>query len=103
MKHPVTLDGRYFVVRGRLWLMANPAIGEAEQSDLVHRMMAARRFARDAERSGDLDAEAGAHTAVDVFKRTPYGEEQDLRRRSAKIGRSSPRRILNAQSRHFRR
>ena len=25
MKHPVTPDGRYFVVRGRLWRLANPA------------------------------------------------------------------------------
>jgi len=24
MKHPVTPDGRYFVVRGRLWRMSNP-------------------------------------------------------------------------------
>ena len=24
LKHPVTPDGRYFVVRGKLWRMANP-------------------------------------------------------------------------------
>jgi hypothetical protein len=24
VKHPVTPDGRYIVVRGRLWRMANP-------------------------------------------------------------------------------
>jgi hypothetical protein len=28
VKHPVTSDGRYFVVRGRLWWMANPGLDE---------------------------------------------------------------------------
>jgi hypothetical protein len=33
VKHPVTPDGRYFVVRGRLWRMANPGLDEAERAD----------------------------------------------------------------------
>jgi hypothetical protein len=69
VKHPVTPDGRYFVVRGRLWRMANPALGEGERSELVHRLMATRRAVRDAKRSAHLDEEAAAHKAVDEVKR----------------------------------
>jgi hypothetical protein len=32
LKHPVTLDGRYFVVRGGLWHRANPALEAAERA-----------------------------------------------------------------------
>jgi hypothetical protein len=32
--HPITPDGRYFVVRGRLWRMANPSLGAAEREGL---------------------------------------------------------------------
>lgn len=69
VKHPVTLDGRYFVVRGRLWRMANPHLGEREKSELVKRLMTARRAVRDAKASADRDAEAAAHRAVDDAKR----------------------------------
>ena len=68
MKHPVTRDGRYFVVRGRLWRMANPGLDEAERADLVGRLMAARRAVRDARKAADPDAEATAHRAVDEVK-----------------------------------
>jgi len=69
VKHPVTPDGRYFVVRGRLWRMANPNLDEAERADLVGRLMAARRAVRDAKKAGDRDAEAAAHGTVDELKR----------------------------------
>jgi len=69
VKHSVTPDGRYFVVRGRLWRMANPALDEVERIDLVHRLMAARRAVRGATRSAELKAEAAAHKAVDDVKR----------------------------------
>jgi hypothetical protein len=68
VQHPVTPDGRYFVVRGRLWRMANPALGEKEGSKLVDRLMAARRAVRDAKSSADLEAEAAAHKTVDQIK-----------------------------------
>jgi hypothetical protein len=32
VKHPVTPDGRYFVVRGRLWRMTNPSLDEVVQA-----------------------------------------------------------------------
>ena len=65
----MTPDGRYFVVRGRLWRMANPQLDEAERVGLVARLMKARRAVRDAKRSADLEAEAAAHKAVDEVKR----------------------------------
>lgn len=65
----MTPDGRYFVVRGRLWRMANPKLDEAERAGLVGRLMKARRAVRDAKRGADLKAEAAAHKAVDEAKR----------------------------------
>jgi hypothetical protein len=69
VKHPVTPDGRYFVVRGRLWRMVNPGLDETERADLVGRLMAARRAVRDAKKAADREAEAAAHMAVDEVKR----------------------------------
>ncbi len=51
MEYPVTPDGRYFVVRGRLWRMSNPALSASEREHLVAQLMKARRevgLARDA-------------------------------------------------------
>jgi hypothetical protein len=69
VKHRVTPDGRYFVVRGRLWRMANPELDEAERAGFVRRLGAARRAVRDAKHSADLKAEVAAHRAVDEVKR----------------------------------
>ena len=65
----MTPDGRYFVVRGRLWRMANPGLDAEERTGLVNRLMKARRAVRDAKRSADFEAEAAAHKAVDEMKR----------------------------------
>lgn len=54
-RHPETPDGRYFVVKGRLWRLAT--------------LTKARRTVRDAKRRGDEKAEAKAHRAVDAVKR----------------------------------
>jgi len=69
VKHPVTPDERYFVVRGRLWRMANPDLDARKKTELVRRLMAARRAVRDAKARGDPAAEAAAHRAVDEAKR----------------------------------
>jgi hypothetical protein len=69
VKYPVTPDGRYFVVRGRLWRMTDPSIGEEERSELTKLLMSARRAVRDAKAEGDAEAEAAAHRAVDRAKR----------------------------------
>jgi len=67
--HPVTADGRYFVVRGRLWRMSNPALDPIERERLVKELMAARRAVATAKRAQDHGAEAHAHAAVDRTKR----------------------------------
>ena len=69
MKYPVTPDGRYFVVRGRLWRMANPDLQQDERAKLVSRLMAARRAVRQAKVNADTAAESSAHHAVDRAKR----------------------------------
>jgi hypothetical protein len=65
----VTPDGRYFVVRGRLWRMADPGLGEDARAGLVSRLMSARRAVREAKRRADCEAEAAAHRSVDDAKR----------------------------------
>ncbi|WP_316235407.1 MULTISPECIES: hypothetical protein [unclassified Bradyrhizobium] len=69
MKHPVTPDGRYFVVSARLWRMANPRLEESERSALTRQLMSARRAVRAAKAAEDPEAEAAAHRAVDQAKR----------------------------------
>ena len=64
LKYPVTPDGRYFVVRGRLWRLANPAIEPEWKTALVHELMSARRAVKDAKSAGDPIAETEAHRAV---------------------------------------
>jgi hypothetical protein len=68
LKYPVTPDGRYFVVRGRLWRLADPSIDRERKAALVHDLIAARRAVKDAKSAGDPRAEAEAHCAVDRAK-----------------------------------
>lgn len=42
-RYPVTPDGRYFVVRGRLWRTSDPSLPEAKRKALVKILMEARR------------------------------------------------------------
>ena len=67
-KYPTTPDGRYFVVRGRLWRSSNPALAPATRERLIKELMAARRAVSVARRQGDAEAEAAAHAAVDQAK-----------------------------------
>lgn len=53
MKYPNTPDGRYFVVRGRLWRASNPALSASERERLVHDLMRGRAAVRSALRSGE--------------------------------------------------
>jgi hypothetical protein len=68
MHYPVTPDGRYFVVRGRLWRTTNPALPEPVRARLTGELMAARRVVGAAGRSGDADAMRVARSAVDAAK-----------------------------------
>ncbi|WP_076068059.1 hypothetical protein [Sphingomonas montana] len=92
--HPVTPDGRYFVVRGRLWRRANPALPEADRARLVSDLMTARGAVARARRAQDPAAEDAAHAAVDIAKRA-LGERgpvwwedgaPDLNRHMARTG-----------------
>ena len=65
---PRTPDGRYIVVRGRLWRAANPDLSEAELAALVGALMDARRTVARADRAGDREALAAARAAVDAAK-----------------------------------
>ena len=67
--HPVTPDGRYFVVRGRLWRMANPNLDPVKATALVSELMKARSTVRRAELAGNPVEEAAAHRVVDLIKR----------------------------------
>ncbi len=66
---PRTPDGRYLVVRGRLWRATNPDLPEAQRQAAVRRLMAARREVGRARRQGDREALARAGEAVDAAKR----------------------------------
>jgi hypothetical protein len=65
----VTPDGRYFVVRGRLWRRSNPELSSIDRTKFVRDLMAARRAVGAALRCEDRDAEKVARAAVDKAKR----------------------------------
>ena len=68
MRYPVTPDGRYFMVRGRLWRTSNPRLDPARRETLVRELMQARRAMGEARRSGDRAAGAAAKEGVDAAK-----------------------------------
>lgn len=70
---PVTPDGRYIVVRGRLWRRADPALPDERRVTLVAALMAARRAVGVARRGKDAEALATARATVDRAK-TALGE-----------------------------
>lgn len=64
----VTPDGRYIVVRGRLWRRTNPHLPEATRERHVRELMAARRAVQQARRAGDTAAERAARGRVHAAK-----------------------------------
>lgn len=67
---PITTpDGRYLIVRGRLWRATDPSLSERERQRLVHDLMDARRGVKAAKASGDGEALSAARRAVDSAKR----------------------------------
>lgn len=67
-KPPTTPDGRYIVVRGRLWRAANPGLSPEVRSTLVGALMEARRQVRAAGRAQDRGRMAAARSAVNAAK-----------------------------------
>ena len=65
---PVTPDGRYFVVRGRLWRCSNPSLTAEERQRLTRELMLARSAKGRAMRAGDRAAREHARQQVDAAK-----------------------------------
>jgi hypothetical protein len=66
--YPVTPDGRYFVVRGRLWRCSDPRLTAEHRAGLTCELMAARREKGRAMRAGDAEARELARRRVDAAK-----------------------------------
>ncbi len=66
--YPTTPDGRYFVVRGRLWRCSDPALPPETRAQRVRDLMGARRRKGEAMRAGDPLAREAARQAVDAAK-----------------------------------
>ena len=64
--YPRTPDGRYFVVRGRLWRLADPALPPELRAPLVALLMNARRNLKHGE--ADVGVRAAARAHVDAAK-----------------------------------
>jgi hypothetical protein len=73
MPPELTPDGRYLIVRGRLWRASNPMLDPAQRQHLVDALMDARRAVRRAKSSGDAAALRAARAQVDAAK-TGLGE-----------------------------
>ena len=69
MRYPVTPDGRYFVVRGRLWRCTDPGLDTQAREAHTRELMAARRAKQAAMRLADAAARAAARERVDAAKR----------------------------------
>jgi hypothetical protein len=65
---PVTPDGRYFVVRGRQWRMANPALDRATRTALQRDLIRARSALGRARKTDDREAHRQAREAINHAK-----------------------------------
>lgn len=63
-----TPDGRYLVVRGRLWRCSDPSLPEDERARYVVELMQARADIGRSLRAGDRAAERDARTRVHAAK-----------------------------------
>ena len=72
-RYRVTPDGRYFVVRGRLWRCTNPSLEPACRERLTRELMSARRAKQAAMKAGYDEAREAARQRVDAAK-TALGE-----------------------------
>lgn len=66
--YPETPDGRYFVVEGRLWRLANPALPPEEREKLTRRLMRARRAVLEGLRTRDAALVRAARRRVNELK-----------------------------------
>lgn len=66
--NPSTPDGRYFVVKGRLWRCSNPSLNAQARQHLVNDLMAARRAVKTAKAANDPDQLKAARASVQKAK-----------------------------------
>ena len=64
----ITPDGRYIVVKGRLWRATNPSLSKARLAALTKELMAARRAVAKALKARDSRLLKQARTAVNTAK-----------------------------------
>jgi hypothetical protein len=67
-RYPTTPDGRYFVVRGRLWRRADPSLPGPRRAALVADLMRARSDLGRARRLGDDPARLDARARIQAAK-----------------------------------
>lgn len=86
-----TPDGRYVVVRGRLWRTSNPRLPDDTRQALVAELMSARRAVRAALVDGGSDLATARrrvnHAKIALGERGPVwwkDDEPDLNRRMAR-------------------
>lgn len=68
VRYPVTPDGRYFLVRGRLWRCSDPSLTAETRNRLTHDLMQARSPKGAAMRANDAAAREAARQRVDAAK-----------------------------------
>jgi hypothetical protein len=67
-QYPATPDGRYFVVKGRLWRCTNPSLSAETRQRLVGELMQARRAKGEAMRNANALGREAARQKVDETK-----------------------------------
>lgn len=89
-----TPDGRYIVVRGRLWRASDPRLSDKDRERLVKNLMDARREVGKARREGDDPGEKAARAKVHAAKvalgeRGPVWWEDDAPDQTRTLARNS--------------
>ena len=67
-KYPTTPDGRYFVVKKRLWRCTDPTLEEQQRRRLVKKLMEARRGVKEALKTDAPEALKTAREKVQKAK-----------------------------------
>ncbi len=68
MKYPRTPDGRYFVVKGRLWRCTNPELDEQSRQQHVSELMKARNQVKQAKKQNNSENLLAARAKVNQAK-----------------------------------
>ncbi len=90
-----TPDGRYIVVRGRLWRASNPGLDAARRQEIQHELMSARRAVKQALQAGEQaplkQARDRVHAAkVALGERGPVWWQDGAQDYNRHLARNSP-------------